>query len=101
MKIIFPKIKVRYGAASPKEYLDEADRDVIRGTSVILYQNDDTSIPALLTKPGISAREAPVSSAFPHSRETGRLTSGRSSALPGTVRYKNSRAPIICVPGSG
>ena len=47
-KIIFPKIKVRYGAASPKEYLDEADRDVIRGTSVILYQNDDTSIPALI-----------------------------------------------------
>lgn len=47
-KIIFPKITVRFSADSPKEYLDEADEDVIHGTSVILYQNDDATIPALV-----------------------------------------------------
>ena len=47
-KIIFPKIKVRYSASSPREYLDAADEDVIRSTSSVLYQNDDTCIPALV-----------------------------------------------------
>ena len=47
-KIIFPKVKVRYSASSPKAYLDEADLDVIHGTSSILYQNDDACIPALV-----------------------------------------------------
>ena len=47
-KIIFPKIKCRFSANSPKEYLDEINKDVIKGTSTILYQNDDATIPALL-----------------------------------------------------
>ncbi len=47
-KIIFPKIKVRFSADSPKEYLAAADEDVIRSTSSILYQNDDCCIPALI-----------------------------------------------------
>lgn len=47
-KIIFPKIKCRYAKNSPKEYLDEIDKDVIKGTSSVLYQNDDAVIPALV-----------------------------------------------------
>ena len=47
-KIIYPKIKARYSKSSPKEYLDEIDRAVIAGTSTVLYQNDDATIPALL-----------------------------------------------------
>ena len=46
-KIIYPKIKARYSADSPKEYLDEINRAVIAGTSTVLYQNDDATIPAL------------------------------------------------------
>ncbi len=56
-KIIFPKVKVRFSASSPREYLDAADEDVIHGTSSILYQNDDSSIPALL-RSGISLKDA-------------------------------------------
>ncbi|MDD6884025.1 MAG: pyruvate formate lyase family protein [Eubacteriales bacterium] len=56
-KIIFPKGKVRFSANSPKEYLDAADEDVIHGTSSILYQNDDTCIPALV-RSGISLEDA-------------------------------------------
>lgn len=47
-KIIFPKIKVRFSANSPREYLDAADLDVINSTSSILYQNDETTIAALV-----------------------------------------------------
>ena len=47
-KIIFPKIKCRYSKTSPKEYLDQINRSVINGTSTVLFQNDDASIPALL-----------------------------------------------------
>ena len=47
-KIIYPKIKARYGKNSPKAYLDEIDRAVIAGTSTVLYQNDDATVPALL-----------------------------------------------------
>jgi len=47
-QIIYPKIKCRYGAASPKEYLDEINAAVIAGTSTVLYQNDDATIPALV-----------------------------------------------------
>ena len=47
-KIIFPKIKCRFSANSPKEYLDEINTPIIRGTSTVLLQNDDASIPALL-----------------------------------------------------
>jgi formate C-acetyltransferase len=47
-KIIYPKIKARYSKSSPKAYLDEIDRAVIAGTSTVLYQNDDATVPALL-----------------------------------------------------
>ncbi len=47
-KIIYPKIKCRFGKNSKKEYLDEINRSTINGTSVVLYQNDDACIPALL-----------------------------------------------------
>ena len=47
-KIIFPKIKVRFSSQSPKAYLDAADADVIRSTSSILYQNDESTIAALI-----------------------------------------------------
>lgn len=44
-KIIFPKAKCRYSTAA---YLDTINEDVIHGTSSLLYQNDDATIPALL-----------------------------------------------------
>lgn len=47
-KIIFPKIKARYSSDSPKEYLDDCTWDVVRGTSVLLYQNDEASIASLV-----------------------------------------------------
>ena len=56
-KIIFPKIKCRYSKNSPKEYLDEINLSVINGTSTILYQNDDATIPALL-RAGRTTEEA-------------------------------------------
>ena len=56
-KIIFPKIKCRYSKNSPKEYLDEINKSVIKGTSTILYQNDDAVIPALVRN-GIPLEEA-------------------------------------------
>lgn len=46
--IIYPKIKCRFSAASPQAYLDEIDRAVLAGTSTVLYQNDDATIPAQL-----------------------------------------------------
>lgn len=56
-KIIFPKIKCRFSANSPKKYLDMIDEPVIHGTSTILYQNDDSTIPALI-RSGISEEDA-------------------------------------------
>ena len=56
-KIIFPKIKVRFSSESPKAYLDAADEDVIHGTSSVLYQNDESNIPALVRE-GIPLEEA-------------------------------------------
>lgn len=56
-KIIFPKIKCRFSENSPKEYLDMIDEPVIHGTSTILYQNDDATIPALI-RSGISEEDA-------------------------------------------
>ncbi|MBR4865505.1 MAG: hypothetical protein IKU11_02360, partial [Clostridia bacterium] len=47
-EIIFPKIKCRFSSESPKAYLDEINRSVIAGTSTILYQNDEATVPALL-----------------------------------------------------
>ena len=46
-KLIYPKIKLRYSANSPKEMLDEANIDLVNGRSVVLYQNDDATIPAV------------------------------------------------------
>ena len=47
-RIIFPKIKCRFSKASPKEYLDEINRSIIGGSTTVLLQNDDATIPALL-----------------------------------------------------
>ncbi len=47
-KIIFPKIKCRFSKNSPKEYLDEINRSIIQGTTTVLLQNDDATIPALV-----------------------------------------------------
>lgn len=47
-KIIFPKIKCRFTKTSPREYLDLVNFPVINGTSTIIYQNDETCIPALV-----------------------------------------------------
>jgi len=55
--IIFPKIKVRFSKNSPKEYLDIVNAPVIKGTSTILYVNDDTLIPAF-TEVGRTVEEA-------------------------------------------
>lgn len=46
--IIFPKIKCRFSKNSPKEYLDEINASIVAGTSTVLLQNDDATIPALL-----------------------------------------------------
>lgn len=56
-KIIFPKIKCRYSKNSPKEYLDEINKAIIQGTSSVLFQNDDSVIPALV-KTGRTLLEA-------------------------------------------
>lgn len=58
-KIVYPKIKCRFSADSPKEYLDAIDQSVINSTSTILYQNDDAVIPALVRdgKPLAEARD--------------------------------------------
>lgn len=46
--IIFPKIKCRFSKRSPKEYLDAINQSIIGGTTTVLLQNDDATIPALL-----------------------------------------------------
>lgn len=46
--VIYPKVKLRFSKNSPKELFDEANKSLLRGSSVILYQNDDATIPALL-----------------------------------------------------
>lgn len=56
-KIIFPKLSVRFSESSPKAYLDAVNEDVIRGTSAVLYQNDDSSIPAMV-RAGYSLEDA-------------------------------------------
>ncbi len=56
-KIIYPKIKARFGSDSPKEYLDELNKAVLAGNSAILYQNDNMCIPALV-KEGRTIEEA-------------------------------------------
>ena len=56
-QIIYPKIKCRFSAAAPREYLDEINAAVLAGTSTVLYQNDDATIPALV-RAGRSIAEA-------------------------------------------
>ncbi len=56
-KIIFPKIKCRFSKRSPKEYLDEINRSIVKGTSTVLLQNDDATIPALV-RAGRPVKEA-------------------------------------------
>lgn len=56
-KLIYPKPKLRYSSESPKEMLDEANKALLEGTSVILYQNDEATIPAAL-RPGRTLEEA-------------------------------------------
>lgn len=46
--IIYPKIKCRFSATSPKEYMDEINISIVNGTSTVLFENDDAVIPALL-----------------------------------------------------
>ena len=46
--IIFPKIKCRFSKNSPKAYLDAINRSIVGGTSTVLLQNDDASIPAIV-----------------------------------------------------
>ena len=62
-KIIYPKIICRFSKKSPKVYLDLIDIPVINGTSVVLYQNDDAIIPALIKagRPPEEARDYLVS----------------------------------------
>ena len=45
--IIFPKIKCRFSSNSPKEYFDEINQSIVNGTSTVLLQNDEASMPAL------------------------------------------------------
>ncbi|MBO5453937.1 MAG: hypothetical protein J6A69_08265 [Clostridia bacterium] len=47
-EIIYPKIKCRFSKNSPKEYLDEINKAVINGTTTVIHQNDDATIPALV-----------------------------------------------------
>lgn len=56
-KVIFPKITCRFDAHSPKAYLDRINAAVVAGTSTVLYQNDDATIPALV-RAGYTLSEA-------------------------------------------
>ena len=47
-KIIFPKIKCRFSKESPEEYLTEINKSIVNGTSTVLLQNDDATIPAIV-----------------------------------------------------
>lgn len=62
-EIIFPKIKCRFSRLSPKEYLDDINRSIIKGSTTVLLQNDDATIPALLRagRPTKEARDYVVS----------------------------------------
>lgn len=55
--IIIPKIICRFGADSPKEYLNRINTPIINGTSTVLLQNDDATIPATVFS-GRTLREA-------------------------------------------
>ena len=56
-KIIFPKIKCRFSADSPKEYLESICNPIIQGTTTVLLVND-TSMISALTRAGRPIEEA-------------------------------------------
>lgn len=56
-EIIYPKLKCRYDAASPKAYLDLINETLMNGKSTMNYFNDDALIPAF-RRAGISAKDA-------------------------------------------
>lgn len=47
-RIIFPKIKCRFSADSPDEYLEQICSAIVQGTTTVLLQNDDATISALV-----------------------------------------------------
>ncbi len=55
--IIFPKIKCRYSKNSPKEYLALVNEPISKGTTTVIIQNDDSTVPALM-RAGRTAEEA-------------------------------------------
>lgn len=57
--IIFPKIKCRFSKTSPDGYLDAVSQAIASGTTTVLLQNDDATIPALVTagRPLAEARD--------------------------------------------
>lgn len=46
-KLIFPKRVCRYSDASPREYLEEVNSEILSGRTSMLYVNDNALIPAL------------------------------------------------------
>ena len=56
-EIIYPKIKCRFGVNSPKPYLDMVNAALRAGQSTMLYENDDTLIPALV-RAGVAPEDA-------------------------------------------
>jgi len=57
LNIIYPKIMCRYSANSPTEYLEAIGKSTLAGKSLILYENDDCMIPALV-RSGVELRDA-------------------------------------------
>ncbi len=55
--IIYPKIKCRFCASSPKAYLDRINKTLASGKSTLIYINDDALIPAFL-RAGVNERDA-------------------------------------------
>ena len=47
-RIIFPKIKCRFSSESPREYLEEICAPILEGSSTVLLQNDEATIPAVV-----------------------------------------------------
>mgnify|MGYP003318169377 CR=1 FL=1 len=45
MKLVYPKLHVRFAGDSPKEYLEKIASDVLAGHAVFAMFNDDTAIP--------------------------------------------------------
>ncbi len=56
-EIIYPKIKCRFGKDSPKEYLDLVNSMLKGGMSILLWENDEALIPALI-RAGVAPEDA-------------------------------------------